>query len=586
MRKKNMLFRKGLVVGILVLMLLIPSTFAVDVKNGKEIVSINLDDKTLKDSITKVNKNPLSSPWPMYCHDVRHTGRSEYSTANNPLEEKWWFKTTNEDNCYCSYDHCFVNIAGDGTVYLTDVDGWIYALYPNGALKWMVDYIENFDTIECHPAIGSDGTIYIGTYYGHFYAIYPNGTLKWEYVLTPGSGIFTSPTIDSYGTIYFGSCEDNYLNALYPNGTIKWRYKLVSGSTSSSPAIATDGTIYIGDDAGYLYAICPNGTLCWKVRLQNNGYIPNSPSIADDGTIYIATTGVETPSYLYAVNPSNGSVKWKYEIGSDFCINPSLGEDGTIYALCSGKLYAVNPDGSEKWTYTLGTDYILIYSDPAISADGTIYVAAGGISEMAVVAENYLYAFNPDGSIRWCKEFDIPCLGIESSPVIGADGTIYLGLCHYKLHSQQGYSWTLYLHAFNERDTNAPSAPQITGPTEVKPGECYNYTIVSTDPNGDDIYYYVSWGEPTYYEEMIGWFPSELVEIGPFPSGEEITINHTWTFGGPSYTMKVISKDTNNLVSPWSTLGVTMPENNNQQIIKQSSNLLFFQIMQRLLNIR
>ena len=25
---------------------------------------------------------PMDSPWPMYCHDVRHTGRSSYSTVD------------------------------------------------------------------------------------------------------------------------------------------------------------------------------------------------------------------------------------------------------------------------------------------------------------------------------------------------------------------------------------------------------------------------------------------------------------------------------------------------------------------------
>ena len=32
----------------------------------------------------------MDSPWPMYCHDERHTGRSNYSTVGNPSGvEKW-----------------------------------------------------------------------------------------------------------------------------------------------------------------------------------------------------------------------------------------------------------------------------------------------------------------------------------------------------------------------------------------------------------------------------------------------------------------------------------------------------------------
>jgi hypothetical protein len=35
----------------------------------------------------------IDSPWPMYCHDARHTGRSPYSTANNSGDEIWRFAT-------------------------------------------------------------------------------------------------------------------------------------------------------------------------------------------------------------------------------------------------------------------------------------------------------------------------------------------------------------------------------------------------------------------------------------------------------------------------------------------------------------
>ena len=579
MRIKNTLVRKDFVCAILILMLLIPPTLAVNVKNGKEIVSINLDDKTLKGDITEVNKNLLNSPWPMYCHDTRHTGRSEFSTANNPFDEKWWFKTTHENDYYYTPNFCFINIADDETIYLTDANGWIYAIYPNGTLKWEFDCTEGFDTIKSHPAIGSDGTIYVGTSYGDFFAISPNGALKWGYTFPGKVYIESNPTIGDDGIIYFGSYKDGYLNAFYPNGTIKWRYRLVSGITCSSPGIADDGTIYIGDDAGYLYSIYPNGTLIWKVMLKNNYGIPSPPSIADDGTIYVANYNTNDPGYLYAVNHIDGTIKWKYEIGSNYHVNPSLGKDGTIYVLVSINphtnpdtiLYAINPDGSEKWTRKLGSKRTTDYSEPVISADGIIYVASGANCDDN---KNCLYAFNPDGSIRWCKEFDIPYLAVESSPVIGADGTIYLGLSHFReVEPLWEYDDTLYLHAFNERDQNAPSAPVIKGPNEGISGVDYNYTIVSTDPNGNDVYYSVSWGEPSYKIPMLPWVPSVFEEIGPFPSGEEITINHNWTNTG-SYTIKVIARDTNNLVSPWSTLEVIIPRS------KAVNNSLFLQFLE------
>ena len=49
------------------------------------------------------------------------------------------------------------------------------------------------------------------------------------------------------------------------NGTLKWKYK-TDYYVYSSPAIASDGTIYVGSRDGYLYAINPDGTLKWKYQ--------------------------------------------------------------------------------------------------------------------------------------------------------------------------------------------------------------------------------------------------------------------------------------------------------------------------------
>jgi outer membrane protein assembly factor BamB len=47
---------------------------------------------------------------------------------------------------------------------------------------------------------------------------------------------------------------DSYLYAINPDGTLKWKY-LTGSAMESSPAIASDGTIYVGSGDNYLYAI-------------------------------------------------------------------------------------------------------------------------------------------------------------------------------------------------------------------------------------------------------------------------------------------------------------------------------------------
>jgi len=108
-----------------------------------------------------------------------------------------------------------------------------------------------------------------------------------------------------------------------------------------------------------------------------------------------------------------------------------------------------------------------------------------------------------------------------------------------------------------------PTAPVINGPINGKPKTEYDYTISSIDPDGDDLYYYVDWGDGMDTE----W-------AGPYSSGQEIILNHKWNFQG-KYSIKVRAKDVNSLLSPWSTLEVTMPRN------KAINNVLFYRLLEQ-----
>jgi hypothetical protein len=87
---------------------------------------------------------------------------------------------------------------------------------------------------------------------------------------------------------------------------------------------------------------------------------------------------------------------------------------------------------------------------------------------------------------------------------------------------------------------NPPEIPMIMGPTEGSAGIAYEYLISSWDPDGDDISYWVEWGDGTH----TGW-------IGPYPSGEHAAANHTWAERG-SYSITAKAKDVNNAESNFS----------------------------------
>ena len=406
------------------------------------------------------------------------------------------------------------------TLYIgADGDDCLFAINPDGTERWRA----NIGNALSSPAIGSDGTIYIGTIYGKLHAINPNGTEKWQVVLETTSWAFSSPVISDNDIIYMASVDSNKLFAIYLNGTIKWSFE-TSGWIYSSPALADDGTIYIGSNDGCLYAINPNGTLKWKYNTGRD--VQSDPSIDSNGIIYFGSWD----GYLYALYP-NGTLNWKFNTMGAIETSPALCSDGAIViGSSSDNLYCINPNGTLQWSFHTGND---ILSSPAIDAHGTIYCGS---------YDDYLYAINKNGTLRW--KFDAADHGIESSPIIAVDGTIYISGHFPPSGSQLAYS---LLHAIQVINDTAPSIPTVIGTENGRVRRQYDYTIVSTDPEDDNISYYIDWGDG----KTTDW-------IGPYDSGEEIIQSHTWLVRG-TYEMKVKARDGNGMESDWGTLSVTMP---------------------------
>jgi len=452
-------------------------------------------------------------------------------------------------------------------------------------------YIEKWrfqcDWVEDTPVIDNEGTIYVGGGYQalnrYLIAIHPNGTLKWRFK-TEGLILGSSPAIAEDGTIYVGSWDDR-LYAINTNGTLKWRSKITGGSIGSSPIISDDGTIYFGNAHTNLVAVNPDGSIKWKYGEGTGTY--SDPCIGDDGTIYIGSDN----SYLLAVYP-DGSLRWVFPTGGAVKGPPSIGSDGTIYFGCYDTyVYAVNPDGTQKWKCYIGYG---IATNPSIGSDGTIYVGGGK-----------LYAIHSNGMQSWSFDIGEDAHIDSSSPAISADGTIYIGtniggpsdggeiiavnpdgterwrkkIANKWIDSSPsiGEDGTLYigsaynmgigyLHAFGPQETNEPpTSPEITGTTSGKTGNSYDYGFVSNDPDRNPILYYIDWGDGTHD----GWTED-------YDPGSGITLSHTWN-NEKTYTIRAKAKDTFGLESDWSYLEVTMPRN-------RAINKLFFNFVVNYLN--
>ena len=585
---------------------------------------ISDNEEFISEIVTNPDNSPLSldgpmdSAWPMYCHDTRHTGKSPYSTVNT-WDEIWRFK---------QHKNYFVEgspvIGDDGTIYFGASD--FYALYQNGTMKWKYNDL-SLSVNSIAPAIDDNGIIYFGDGNGYFYAINSDGTEKWKSRIS--TAIYSSPVITEDGIIIIGNSDNWEIDAFYPNGTLKWAYQ-TGLVVYSSPAIGPDGIIYCGSHDTYLYALYPNnGTLKWKYGTGN--WIRTSPCIGDDGTIYV----VSLDGYLYAINPDS-SLKWKTDVGAG--TSPTIGQDGTIY--CGyDKLYAINPtDGSVKWTFDVGGT--IRGGTPCNSVEGTIYVGTSDGGE--------LIAINSDGTEKWQKDIGT----CESAPAISENETVYVGSgrmeggytygylyafgigpleadakgSYYGLinepvqfkgsssggYSPYSYNWTFgdagssheqnpthtYTSAGNYTVTLAvtdntgntssdttyawiqtsntpPDAPSITGETNGDAGTSYYYTFTATDPEGAIIWYYIDWADDT----NTGW-------IGPVDSGQQVILSHSWTKQG-TYTISAKAKDPYNEEGPLGTLIVTMPKikviNFNSVFLKLLEK---FPLLEKLLNLQ
>ncbi len=99
-----------------------------------------------------------------------------------------------------------------------------------------------------------------------------------------------------------------------------------------------------------------------------------------------------------------------------------------------------------------------------------------------------------------------------------------------------------------------PDIPVINGPIKGTTGGDYNFTFITTDQDGDNVYYYIDWGDGTNSDY-----------IGPYPSGQQIIKNHTWTTKG-TYTIQAKAKDTKGEeLNIWGKLTFTVNKNKNKQ---------------------
>ena len=412
----------------------------------------------------------LAHPWPMFRHDVCHTGQSPNPgpkfTSVGPAAadvRKW-----------TGYDKIRTSpaLSKDGKTLYFGM-GFDVCAVDTGTMMTKDCSRLRADVSDSSPAVSADGdTIYIGDRDNTLTALTVNPEdgqldLKWRHNRGFEGDIWNSVAIapagvPEAGTLYFAhdqthdgvgmftalidkpdvttvpvKCEGLTPASCGPY-TVKWIHKIGNAVRQSSPAIDRNGIIYLGDLAGYLHAFRDNGDdveECWSMKLSSAPGITASPVISPDSkTLYIGTTGAvlnvpnvpNVPMGLTAIDisdpacPSAPPIKWTFATTANFegfgtggkvDQPPALAHDGkTLYVpVMNGgyrSLYAVSDTGAKKWRFGPINWGTQTSGHPIAAPDGTVYVALG----------TAIYHLSSAGSQIWKYA---TTNSIESSPLIG-----------------------------------------------------------------------------------------------------------------------------------------------------------------------
>jgi outer membrane protein assembly factor BamB len=240
-------------------------------------------------------------------------------------------------------------------------------------------------------------------------------------------------------------------------GYVKWCFDTQAAAVSSV-TVGFGGRTHVACDAGALYTLGKFGEPVWVFEAGRP--FTSAATVGPEGSVYVG----DEAGRLYAID-RNGQLRWTFDMAGAIYSAPVVTKDGQLY-VCSadGTMRALDADGTEMWKAQVCTPDGMtgaVLASPSLGADGTIYI--GGAYDPS------LYAFDPNGSIKWecsfarlfkgAAPFATAIGGVPAaSPVVGPDGTIYQTLAGdpnlYAVNPDDGsIVWASRMTAYSEAIT-------------------------------------------------------------------------------------------------------------------------------------
>ncbi len=280
---------------------------------------------------------------------------------------------------------------------------------PSGRVQWR--FAVTSVTPNLHgPAVGMDGTLYLDDSDGRLFAVASSGELLWIYEGNDGvvGGGHEGPVdVGADGTIYYATNPlgpEIRVHAVNPDGTRKWMFSELSLSFRiiAGPNVGPDGNLYMAFDRAHL------GTL-GACSLDSNGVLrwssTGTPPINDTGSLGHRIAFGQSSFYV-AFNEGNvPGVNHNYLFGFDYNGSqsfavPGAWSTGRPHARADGSfilrwglntlLRSFDPTGNEQWTFLTGGNL----TEPAVGPGGVTYIQVGSGGPK-------LHAISANGTINW-----------------------------------------------------------------------------------------------------------------------------------------------------------------------------------------
>ena len=176
-----------------------------------------------------------------------------------------------------------------GNLYFS-ASGSVVSLSPSGTKRWSVATTGEYFS---SPAFSVDQSkIFVGVGNRVLCLASATGAVVWTFTPAGNPGTFrATPAVDDADNVYLGTKGDS-LSTMYAikadgSGT-QWERK-IGRDLYSSPAIGTDRTLYFGAEGAKLWALdLATGAERWHEDLHRDATW-SSPAVADDGSLYLGS---------------------------------------------------------------------------------------------------------------------------------------------------------------------------------------------------------------------------------------------------------------------------------------------------------